>query len=156
LFERLGRNPPAVPSLDEHVRELLSLYALARRRSRERAGRVGVVVLDRGRPEDAAAAARSALDVRLEPDVLAVENGPGPEPILPPGVDLLRLPENRGYAGGMNAGVAVLRARGCDRVLLLNNDATLEPGCLRRLAEALEDPALAAVGPVVLREADGR
>src|SRR5262249_39255557 len=65
-------------------------------------------------------------------------------------------PENLGYAGGMNAGVAALRERGCDRVLLLNNDAVLEPGALRALAEALEDPRAAGAGPVVLRADDGR
>jgi GT2 family glycosyltransferase len=123
---------------------------------RARVGRVGVVVLDHGRPEDTASAARSALDDSVAPRVLVVENGPGPDPALPPGVALLRLTENKGYAAGMNAGIAVLRGAGCDRLLLLNNDATLEVGALRRLAEALEDPSLAAVGPVVLRARDGR
>jgi GT2 family glycosyltransferase len=56
----------------------------------------------------------------------------------------------------MNAGIAHLRATGCDRFLLLNNDAVLEPGALRRLAEALDDPTVAAAGPVILRERDGR
>jgi GT2 family glycosyltransferase len=56
----------------------------------------------------------------------------------------------------MNAGVAELRRLGCERFLLLNNDAALEAGALRRLSEALEDPGLAAVGPVILREGDGR
>lgn len=115
-------------------------------------GRVGVVVLDFGRADDAARAAASARgpDTR----VLIVENG------APPGVvsdeDHLRLPENLGFAGGMNAGLKQLLAEGCDRLLLLNNDAVLEPGCLGLLAEALEDPTLAAVGPVILRAGDGR
>jgi hypothetical protein len=85
-----------------------------------------------------------------------VENGPGPEPVLPPGTEVVRLAENRGYAAGMNAGIGHLRGAGCDRFLLLNNDATLAPGSLRRLAEALADPGIAAVGPVVLRWEDGR
>jgi hypothetical protein len=88
--------------------------------------------------------------------VLVVENGPGPAPPEIEGVERLVLPRNVGYAEGMNAGIGRLRAEGCDRLLLLNNDAHLEPGCLRRLAEALEDPRLAAVGPTVLREASGR
>ena len=153
LRRRLGADPPHVPTLDEHVRGLEALYEKAFRRMRERVGRVGVVVLDRGRPENAAAAARSAQDASMAPQVLVVENGPGEAPV---GIDMLRLPENRGYAAGMNAGLAKLRRAGCDRVLLLNNDATLEPGALRRLAEALEDPSLAAVAPLVLRAHDGR
>lgn len=156
LRERLGSSPPAVPTMDDHVRALERLYEKARARFRARVGRVGVIVLDRGRPEDAAEAARSALDASVEPRVIVVENGPGPEPAVPDGVEILRLPENRGYAGGMNAGLAHLRRRGCDRFLLLNNDAVLEPSGLRRLAEALEDSRLAAVGPLVLRRDDGR
>ncbi len=156
LRERLGREPPAVPTMDEHVPALLELYAKAKKRFGARSGSVGVVVLDRGRPADAAAAAESCLDPTLSPRVLVVENGPGPEVALPEGVELLRLPENRGYAGGMNAGIAALRAHGCDRILLLNNDATLEPGVLRKMAETFDDPRLAAVGPVVLRASDGR
>src|SRR5260221_2161884 len=140
--------------MDEHVHALLELYAKARQRLGARSGSVGVVVLDRGRPEDAAAAAGSCLDLTLSPRVLVVENGPGPEVALPEGVDLLRLAENRGYAAGMNAGIAALRAEGCDRILLLNNDATLEPGALRKMAEAFDAPRVAAVGPVVLRASD--
>jgi GT2 family glycosyltransferase len=153
LRRRLGADPPRVPTLDEHVRGLEALYEQAFRRMRERVGRVGVVVLDCGHPEGAAAAARSAQDTSVSPRVLVVENGPGE---APGGIDVLRLPENRGYAAGMNAGLAELRRAGCDRVLLLNNDATLEPGALRRLAEALQDPSMAAVGPLVLRARDGR
>ena len=156
LLARLAAQAPDVPTMDEHVRALVGLYGEARGRYASRRGRVGVVVLDRDRPEDAAAAARSALDPGVDPRVLVVENGPGRTTTLPPGVAVLRLPENRGYAGGMNAGIAWLRREGCDRFLLLNNDASLEAGSLRMLAQALDDPRLAAVGPVVVRAADGR
>jgi GT2 family glycosyltransferase len=88
--------------------------------------------------------------------VVVVRNGPGPAATAPPGASELALAENRGYAGGMNAGIAALRSAGCDRILLLNNDARLAPGALRRLAEALEDERLAAVGPTILRARDGR
>ena len=116
--------------------------------------RIGVVVLDFGRPADAERAALSARDPRLDVRVLIVENG-GSAPPRANG-DRLRLPENRGFAGGMNAGLEHLRADGCDHFLLLNDDAVLEPECLDRLSNALLDPRLAAVGPVILREADGR
>ena len=151
LLTRLGRHPPEVLTIDEHVRQVEDTYEEAVRCARARAGPVGVVVLDCGRPQDAERAARSALDPTLSPRVVVVENGPGDAPVLPEGVELIRLPRNVGYAGGMNAGLRWLRAAGCDRLLLLNNDAVLEPGCLRRLAEALEDDSVAAVGPTVLR-----
>jgi GT2 family glycosyltransferase/glycosyltransferase involved in cell wall biosynthesis len=153
--ERMGRKPPHVPSPAEHARAMLEVYERARARRRHCVGRVGVVVLDHRRPEEAGRAAASASQADVAPQVLVVRNGPGPEAALPPGVDRLDLPSNLGYAGGMNRGVARLAREGCDRVLLLNNDATLAPGGLRRLAEALEDPAVAAAGPLVLRP-DGR
>jgi glycosyltransferase involved in cell wall biosynthesis/GT2 family glycosyltransferase len=156
LRRRLAAQAPRVPTMDEHIGGLTALYAEARARYRARPGRVGVVVLDRGRAADAEAAARSALDPGLDPQVVVVENGPAAAPAVSPEIGILRLAENRGYAGGMNAGIAWLRGKGCDRFLLLNNDAILEAGSLRRLAEALEDTRLAAVGPVVLRAADGR
>lgn len=114
--------------------------------------RVGVIVLDYGRAADAENAARSARDSDLDAEVLIVENGAGVEDAAP---GRLRLADNRGFAGGMNAGIRRLLADGCERVLLLNNDAVLEEGCLRLLARALDDPSLAAVGPLLLRQADG-
>lgn len=120
------------------------------------AARTGVVVLDCGRPEDTLRAVRSCLDPAPAPRLLVVENGGDGIPGLPPGVELLSLGRNLGYAAGMNAGLARLRAAGCERLLLLNNDAVLETGCLARLEQALEDQRLAAVGPVVLRGSDGR
>lgn len=158
LRERLGSRPPPVPSLEDHAEALTALYATAVHRRRQRQGRVGVVVLDNGRPQEAAEAARSAWDEAVRPRILVVENGPGGDPVLPAGGELLRLPRNVGYAAGMNAGIARLRRLGCDRFLLLNNDARLDPGCLLRLAEALDgaEPGWAAAGPVVRRESDGR
>lgn len=118
------------------------------------AARIGVIVLDCGTPLEAERAALSAQDPGLDVRVLIVENGA-------PASDRttfarLHLGRNCGFAGGVNAGLTRLSAEGCDLFLVLNDDALLEPGCLRRLAEALEDPTLAAVGPVILRDADGR
>lgn len=115
--------------------------------------RVGVVVLDHGRAADTKRAVASALDPSLDPRVLVVENGSSR---AESSRDRLCLPENLGFGGGMNAGITHLRREGCDRFLLLNNDAALEPGCLRLLAEALADPAYAAVGPVILDQVSGR
>jgi GT2 family glycosyltransferase len=116
--------------------------------------RAGVVVLDFDRPADAARAAASARAGDADVRVLVVENGAPARATSDP--DHLRLAGNRGFGGGMNAGVRQLLGEGCDPILLLNNDAVLEPGCLTRLTRALEDPALAAVGPVIVRDADGR
>jgi GT2 family glycosyltransferase len=71
--------------------------------------------------------------------------------------DVLPLIENRGYAGGANAGVA--RAFGdasITHVLVMNDDLELAPGALTLLAEACgEDacasPAIEAPGPDAFR-----
>jgi hypothetical protein len=71
-----------------------------------------------------------------------------------PDVRLIRLGENRGFAGGVNAGVAAALESGADHVLLLNNDATVEPGFLEPLVAAAP-PGVAAACSQIL-EGDGR
>jgi GT2 family glycosyltransferase/glycosyltransferase involved in cell wall biosynthesis len=156
LRAALGTARASVVSMDEHANALAGVYRRARERHATRPGRIGVVVLDRGRPHETLRAAQSAAAPGLAPLRLIVENGPGPEAPTAPGIEVMRLPENLGFAAGMNVGLRRLREGGCDRILLLNNDAVLEPGALRRLAEALEDPRLAGVGPTILRAGDGR
>jgi GT2 family glycosyltransferase/glycosyltransferase involved in cell wall biosynthesis len=152
LRDRLAAAVPAVVTMDEHLPALEAVYERARERYARRAGRIGVVVVDHGRPEDAAAALASADDPVLAPRLLVVGNGTPPPSTPLSRASGLHLAQNRGYAGGANAGFRRLLEEGCDRVLLLNNDARLRPGALRLLAEALEDPGLAAVGPTVRRE----
>ena len=52
-----------------------------------------------------------------------------------PAVRIVALPENRGFAGGNNAGVAEARA---PVVAFLNNDTVAEPGWLRALVGGLD------------------
>ena len=63
-------------------------------------------------------------------------------------IEVLRLPENKGFAGGANAGIRHALAAGTDYVLLLNNDTVVEPEFLQALvAAAREIPDLAAACP---------
>ncbi len=65
-----------------------------------------------------------------------------------PQVRQIRLPENRGYAGGCNEGI---RKSKSDFVLLLNDDTVLEQDALAHLVEAVEkDPAVAGAQPKLL------
>jgi hypothetical protein len=58
-----------------------------------------------------------------------------------PDVQLLRLGENHGFAGGSNAGIRRALERGADWVLLLNNDAVARPGLAEALARAARPDA---------------
>ncbi|HEX4901667.1 MAG TPA: glycosyltransferase family 2 protein [Acidimicrobiales bacterium] len=64
-------------------------------------------------------------------------------------VHLVRSARNVGFSGGVNLGVRTTGPEGA--VLLVNPDATLDPGAVARLVETLEaHPRAAAVGPLVL------
>lgn len=64
-------------------------------------------------------------------------------------VDVIALGENRGYAGGCNAGIA---AGDGEIVVLLNNDVVLRPNFLARLVAPLDgDRALGSATPLLLR-----
>ncbi|HEV2590330.1 MAG TPA: glycosyltransferase family 2 protein [Gaiellaceae bacterium] len=80
-------------------------------------------------------------------DTICVDNGStdGSDHMVEerfPDVELLRLGENLGFAGGNNAGIRRALERGADWVLLLNNDAALAPGA----ADALERAAAPGIG----------
>ena len=55
-----------------------------------------------------------------------------------PEAELIRAGVNLGFAGGNNAGIRRALDRGADWVLLVNNDATVEPGIVEALAAAAE------------------
>ncbi|HYC21629.1 MAG TPA: glycosyltransferase family 2 protein [Candidatus Bathyarchaeia archaeon] len=66
-------------------------------------------------------------------------------------VELIFLPENRHFAGGVNAGAARGLALDAGYLLFLNNDTVLAPDCIRLLVEAAEqDPGAGLVGPALL------
>jgi GT2 family glycosyltransferase len=112
---------------------------------------VSCVILTMGdRPVDLARAIASVVAQEGDPvQVVVVGNG-ADVPGLPPGVELLRLPDNVGIPAGRNAGVA--RTTG-DLVLYLDDDGWLpEPAAIERVrADFAADPRL---GIVSLRIAD--
>jgi GT2 family glycosyltransferase len=69
-----------------------------------------------------------------------------------PEVRLLALEENRGYAGGNNAGTRAALASGAGAILLLNNDTVVAADFLAPLLEVLNgDPRAAAVSSAIMR-----
>jgi len=67
-----------------------------------------------------------------------------------PAVQIVRLTDNRGYAGNNNVGIKVALEQGADWVLVLNEDTILDPECLTRLMKVAEsDPKIGIAGPLV-------
>jgi GT2 family glycosyltransferase len=89
--------------------------------------------------------------------IVLVDNGCGAEPQLPPDADvrLIRLPENRGFAGGHNVAIREALANKADYVLLFNSDAVADSTCLTALLDAAEAaPTAAFLGPLIVRASD--
>jgi GT2 family glycosyltransferase len=87
-----------------------------------------------------------------------VDNGSsdgGPEAVAEefPDATLIRLDENRGFAGGVNVGVDAALAGGAEFVMLLNNDAVADAGFLEPLVEASKAGVAAACSQIL--EGDG-
>ncbi len=65
-----------------------------------------------------------------------------------PRLDVIELPENRGWSGGNNAGLHRALDAGADYVLLLNNDTRTDAHCIERLvAQAEADATVGALAP---------
>jgi GT2 family glycosyltransferase len=123
--------------------------------------RVAAVVLGWNGRDDTLACLRSLREATYPAlSVVVVDNAStdgGPEAVAAefPGHRLIRLDENRGFAGGVNVGVGAALEDGADAVLLLNNDATAEPGFLEPLVHALA-PGVGAACAQILDAATGR
>jgi GT2 family glycosyltransferase len=67
-----------------------------------------------------------------------------------PGVELIALPVNAGFAGNNNVGIQRALALGAEWVLVLNEDTVLDPACLSEmLTVANSDKKIGIVGPTV-------
>lgn len=67
-----------------------------------------------------------------------------------PQAEVIRLQDNRGYAGNNNVGIKAAIAGGADWIFVLNEDTILDPGCLSHLVAAGESaPDIGIVGPTV-------
>ena len=120
------------------------------------APRLGVVVLTHGDGAEALPLLRSLPDEHGIPadTIVAVQNPVRPQdPSLTPpheGIRVLRMPDNQGYAGGMNAGMRHHLDEGADLVLILTGEVALRAGAVDRLlAAAAAAPDFGALGPAI-------
>ena len=104
-----------------------------------------------------ARAAERCLQVPEVTRLLIVDNGSGEEDparlaeLEGDRAELVALPTNLGYAGGMQSGIEAALQLGADFVWLLNNDCEVEPSSLRPLLEEMRrHPKTAACSGMVL------
>lgn len=109
------------------------------------------VVLNWNRREDTLACIASLLQSSYEAmRVLVCDNGstddtPAAVRAVFPGVEVLELERNLGFAAGMNAGIRHALAAGAEQVLLMNNDTTVDRLMVERLvAHTSRDVGLVA------------
>lgn len=63
----------------------------------------------------------------------------------------IRNAKNEGFSGGQNIGLRAALEAGADMVFSVNNDTTIDPGCLGLLVEALlRDPGAGIAGPSIM------
>jgi len=101
-----------------------------------------VVIVNWERPHDTIECVRSVLaSDATQFQILVVDNGSRDDSITQisqacPGVDLLALPGNLGFAGGYNAGIEHALTSGAELVFLLNNDTIIESDAIAALLSA--------------------
>jgi GT2 family glycosyltransferase len=102
--------------------------------------RVAVVVLNWNGWRDTVACITSLRNMDVTPRVIVVDNGSTDDSgdrirAEAPWVTFVQLPTNRGFGGGMNAGIAAAlrEAPPVDYVWILNNDTLVEPATLSRM-----------------------
>ena len=123
------------------------------------ADEVTIVVLNWSRGDETVGCLESLARASLGgASILVVDNGSRDGSVATirgrfPDQAILELPENRGYAGGNNAGMRAALEAGAGGVLLLNNDTRVRPDFLIPLLWAMNDePRAGAVSSAILRE----
>lgn len=126
--------------------------------------RYGIVLLHHNEPDDLGPClAAIQTDQRPFDALVLVDNASEPAnaaaaraAVEAAGGRFIAAPGNDGFASGNNIGIAALAAAGMDAAIILNPDATLEPGCLDRLVDHLEaNQRVGAACPLIVNQ-DGR
>ena len=128
-------------------------------------GAIAIVVPTWNRPASAVAAVASLARLAGERHfTIVVDNGsrPGERDALEAAlagrsdVQLIALPANRGFAGAVNVGLGAAFARGAAAVLVLNDDAEVDPDLLTVLTAAVRaDASVGIVAPRVVDATSG-
>jgi len=124
--------------------------------------KVAVMVLNWNRLEETSACCRSLSKLDYPRfDICVVDNGSTAHSIEAleracPGAAVLRLSENRGFAGGVNAGIrAALERSGYEYIWLLNNDALCDSNALSRMVDVAAASRECAIVGCLIKEGVG-
>lgn len=122
---------------------------------------VSVVVVNHRSAAEASDCVRSLADAfrdeAVAGEIVLVDCGSGAEErraleSLPADVRV-SLEENRGYSGGVNAGIARARA---GRLIFSNADVVFLPGAVSALLRTIQDSTVGAAAPLCVWDAEGR
>jgi GT2 family glycosyltransferase len=122
---------------------------------------IGSVIVTHRQGEEAGRVAGELIRQGAAPESVVIVHNPtspgAPELVAPqPGVQVIRMQHNRGYAGGMNAGIRRHLEAGATHVLLATHDIVLRDGALPALVGASERrPEYGALGPTLIDRRDG-
>jgi hypothetical protein len=98
-----------------------------------------IVIVNWCRPVDTIDCVNSLLQANIPiKHVLVIDNGSTDDSIdriskACPGIDIQRLIDNQGFAGGYNFGIDLAIKSGADKILLLNNDTIVGPDTVQKL-----------------------
>jgi GT2 family glycosyltransferase len=119
--------------------------------------RLAAIVLNYRTPIETRECARALVAAARPPDdLIVVDNGSGDGSdqelrAALPGARVVQTGANRGFSGGINAGIACALDGGADTILLANSDVRAAPDCVGRLESALAARAdLGVVGPALI------
>ncbi len=169
-LQRLIDEPDLLPRLRSGLRTPLSIEADAAQLRpiyrelievrRPQQAKLAAVVLNYRTLASAVACVESLQRGSLAPGALLVvdnDSGDGSTSFLRARLGPARVlssERNRGFAGGVNAGIERALRQGAERVLVVNGDLRVEARTVARLAQALDaDPSLGIVGPVLVSAA---
>lgn len=101
----------------------------------------------------------SLLAQSMPAQIIVVDNGSSDASLAIvaryPSVEVVQHAENRGFAGGVNAGFRAALERGCDYVAAFNSDAIADPQWLGQLATTLDRESGVGITTCKLLNADG-
>ena len=91
---------------------------------------------------------RTIMDAGFTP--IVVDDGSAAPPASLRGAEVLHLPDNRGIAAALNAGVERARRRGATHVITLDQDSKVGPDFVTRMCEAWERASDVGLRPAVV------